>query len=364
MITSVTLSRGAARMARRRRHRQAPGGDPEPGQHRHSVQRQDGHADDREDDPRAGVDARRQDSPCGPGQLACINSAFRRPGSADPLNAALLRSRGRRTRWRIQKSTSSRSTSSDGGRPSSWTRPARRLLITKGAPESVLSVVHGRTIGRAARRRPWTKPRAARPRDVPERSARRVYRVLAVACRRRGRAGAYTRGRRARAGAGRLRRVLGSRPPGRGAATIEGLHRDGVTSRSSRGDNEPRHATRLRGRSASRRGRLVPETTSMRLTDPALARVAERPSVFARVSPAQKNRILLALKTARATWSGSWETASTMRRRCMQPTSAFPFVGRLRRSAGGGRHHSRPRSNLARPARGNPRRPQARSGTS
>ena len=33
-----------------------------------------------------------------------------------------------------------------------------------------------------------------------------------------------------------------------------------------------------------------------RMTDPALAHVAEETRVFARISPAQKNRILLALK--------------------------------------------------------------------
>ena len=41
MIASVTLTAGAVRMARDRRHRQASAGDPELRQHRRAVQRQD-----------------------------------------------------------------------------------------------------------------------------------------------------------------------------------------------------------------------------------------------------------------------------------------------------------------------------------
>ena len=57
------------------------------------------------------------------------------------------------------------------------------------------------------------------------------------------------------------------------------------------------------------------------MTDPALRPRGRADPVFARVSPAQKNRIILALKRA-ATSSASSATASTTRRRCTPPTSA------------------------------------------
>ena len=52
MIVSVTLARGALRMAKRAGHRQAPGRDPRPRQHGRALHRQDRHAH-RGEDPRS-----------------------------------------------------------------------------------------------------------------------------------------------------------------------------------------------------------------------------------------------------------------------------------------------------------------------
>ena len=76
---------------------------------------------------------------------------------------------------------------------------------------------------------------------------------------------------------------------------IERLRRDGVEIKILTGDNErvARHVCEKVGLEGER---LVLGAEIDAMTDTALAAVAERSSVFARVSPAQKNRILLALK--------------------------------------------------------------------
>ena len=76
---------------------------------------------------------------------------------------------------------------------------------------------------------------------------------------------------------------------------IERLRRDGVEIKILTGDNErvARHVCEKVGLAGER---VVLGAEIQAMTDPALAAVAERSSVFARVSPAQKNRILQALK--------------------------------------------------------------------
>jgi Mg2+-importing ATPase len=76
---------------------------------------------------------------------------------------------------------------------------------------------------------------------------------------------------------------------------VETLHRDGVEIKILTGDNEL-VARRVCADVGLTAGRLVAGTEIDRLTDTALSAVAEQASVFARVSPAQKNRIIVALK--------------------------------------------------------------------
>jgi Mg2+-importing ATPase len=88
-------------------------------------------------------------------------------------------------------------------------------------------------------------------------------------------------------------------PPLNGVAkTVEALYQDGVRIKILTGDGElvARHVCEQVGVDASR---IVLGDELDRMTDPALAQVAEQVTVFARVSPAQKHRIILALKSRR-----------------------------------------------------------------
>jgi Mg2+-importing ATPase len=86
-------------------------------------------------------------------------------------------------------------------------------------------------------------------------------------------------------------------PPMDGVAeTLRALRRDGVAVKILSGDNElvVRHVCGQVGLDSTR---VVTGDEITRMTDAALAAVAEQTTVFARVSPAQKNRIILALKS-------------------------------------------------------------------
>ena len=76
---------------------------------------------------------------------------------------------------------------------------------------------------------------------------------------------------------------------------LKALRRDGVEVKILTGDNElvARHVCEQVGLDV---GRIVPGSELEKMSDTALAHIAEQTSVFARVSPAQKNRIILALK--------------------------------------------------------------------
>jgi Mg2+-importing ATPase len=80
------------------------------------------------------------------------------------------------------------------------------------------------------------------------------------------------------------------------AEVLQALKRDGVQVKILTGDNElvTRHVCEQVGLETSR---IVLGSDLDTMSDPALAQVAEQVNVFARVSPAQKNRILLALKS-------------------------------------------------------------------
>jgi Mg2+-importing ATPase len=86
-------------------------------------------------------------------------------------------------------------------------------------------------------------------------------------------------------------------PPLEGAAEVlESLRGDGVQVKILTGDNElvARHVCSRVGHNS---GRIVMGEELDRMSDAALAQVSEQATVFARVSPAQKNRIIIALKS-------------------------------------------------------------------
>jgi len=167
-----------------------------------------------------------------------------------------------------------------------------RLLIAKGAPESVLAVcseyeVEGRTL-------PLDGEARARCEAAYEALCADGFRVLAIAYRKMPGQDRYS-------AADEHGLVLAGYvtffdPPLDDAAEVlEGLRRDGVAVKILTGDNElvARHVCSRVGLDA---GRIVMGEELDRMSDAALAQVSEQATVFARVSPAQKNRIIIALK--------------------------------------------------------------------
>jgi Mg2+-importing ATPase len=168
----------------------------------------------------------------------------------------------------------------------------RHLLITKGAPESILPLatdleMEGQIVPIDASARQTCE-------TVQDRLSREGLRVLAVGYR-------WVEPRAAFSRADETGLVLAgylafADPLLPDAAdAIAELGRDGVTVKILTGDNElvARHVSRSIGLDDSR---IVTGDDLARLDDAALGHVAEQASVFTRVSPAQKNRILLALK--------------------------------------------------------------------
>jgi P-type Mg2+ transporter len=173
------------------------------------------------------------------------------------------------------------------------TTDGERLLITKGAPEGVLACCAG-----------YETPEGSAALDADGRRrcvaayealSAEGYRVLAVAARPAAYQAAY-------AAADEHDLVLAgflafSDPPAEGAAdALRALRDDGVRVVVLTGDNElvTRHVCEQVGLDG---GTVVLGSEIDRLGDAALAHVAERTAAFARVSPAQKSRILLALKS-------------------------------------------------------------------
>jgi Mg2+-importing ATPase len=168
----------------------------------------------------------------------------------------------------------------------------RRLLITKGAPESVVELAVEAEVN--GERRPLDAAARLACLAICDRFGGDGLRVLAVAYRDVDRRPAYAR-------ADEIDLVLAgflafADPVLPGAAhAIAALEQDGVTVKILTGDNE-RVAKHMCAAVGLADDRVVSGDDIERLDDAALGHVAEQASVFARVSPAQKNRIILALK--------------------------------------------------------------------
>ena len=165
-------------------------------------------------------------------------------------------------------------------------------MITKGAPESVIAACSEYEID--GNRKPLTAEDHERCEATYKNLSEQGYRVLAVAYRALPQQDSY------RAADERELVLAGfvtfSDPPLEDApALLKALKRDGVEVKILTGDNElvTRHVCSKVGLDASR---LVLGEELDRISDSALAQVAEQTTVFARVSPAQKNRIIIALK--------------------------------------------------------------------
>jgi Mg2+-importing ATPase len=170
------------------------------------------------------------------------------------------------------------------------------LLITKGAPESILARCTAYEIAGERKLLDGVdgKVQTTYARMYRELSSQ-GYRVLAVAYRTLPPQASYNK-------ADEQDLVLlgfltfADPPKADVAQVLRALKGDGVQVKILTGDNElvTRHVCEQVGLVSSR---IVLGSELEQMTDPALAQVVEEVNVFARVSPAQKNRIILALKS-------------------------------------------------------------------
>jgi Mg2+-importing ATPase len=167
-----------------------------------------------------------------------------------------------------------------------------RTLIAKGAPESVLERCSSYDDGDATR--PLDDAARARLLGVFHDASALGERLLAVASRAVPSRSAWTRADET--GLTLAGFVAFSDPPLEGLAdTLAALAADGVRVKILSGDNEliTGHVCTQAGLDT---GTVLTGKDLDRSSDAALGPLADRTTVFARVSPAQKNRILLALK--------------------------------------------------------------------
>jgi Mg2+-importing ATPase len=167
-----------------------------------------------------------------------------------------------------------------------------RMLITKGAPESVLPVCSAYEL--EGQQHPLDRDARTRAEKTYREFCTKGFRMLAVAYAEVSPRDVY------RAGDEKDLVLAGyltfSDPPLESAKlTLSDLECDGIQVKVLTGDNElvTQHICSQVGLNV---GRIILGDELERMTDPALAHVVEQTSVFARVSPAQKNRIILALK--------------------------------------------------------------------
>jgi P-type Mg2+ transporter len=173
--------------------------------------------------------------------------------------------------------------------------PGRHTLITKGAPAEVLSCCT--RVRCAAGVVPLGQAERARAVAVADALARDGVRVLAVAeSVRPARAGGY---RPADEAGLMLTGFVGFRdlPRPSAARAVAGLAARGVAVKIVTGD-DPLVAARICGDVGIEEGPVVTGQDIARLDDRALAAVAEAGTVFARVDPAQKARLVRSLRAA------------------------------------------------------------------
>ena len=171
-----------------------------------------------------------------------------------------------------------------------------RLLIVKGAPEDVRRLcVSWAPGGALAHSEPLSAPQLERLVALEQRLAGQGLRALAVAARRVGpdHAHAVVGDESALAFIGYVSFI--DPPKASAAAALEGLRAAGVTVKIVTGDHElvARHVCGEVGLAV---GEVLTGRELEHLDDAALAARAEATTIFARVTPAQKNRIILALK--------------------------------------------------------------------
>ena len=289
MITSVTLSRGAAHMARQK----------VVVKHLSAIQNFGSIAilcsDKTGTLTRGEMTLSKQIGPFGrPSDhlflLAYLNS-FNETGIKSPLDAAILRA-GRPEIGGYRKVDEIPFDFERRRLSVVVEKEMKRSLITKGAPETVLPLC--RAYEEDGRELPFDAEAISRCKDVYEALSAEGYRLLAVAWR-------SVPSQQAYGVADEKELTLSGfavflDPPLEDVREVlQSLRRDGVKVKILTGDNE-RVTRRVCSAVGLKGDRLVLGEEIDRMSDPALAHVAERTQIFARVSPRQKNRIILALK--------------------------------------------------------------------
>ena len=171
-------------------------------------------------------------------------------------------------------------------------RQSQRLLITKGAPEGIFPLLSGYEIeGKTV---PIGEDATKRMQQTSNELNSQGFRSLAVAyVEVPVRADYSVKDESNLILAGFL--SFADQPLPDAAQTVASLKQDGVEMKVISGDND-----RVTGHVCTEvgvdPGQIVTGEGMDKMTDPALSHVVEETRVFARISPAQKNRILLALK--------------------------------------------------------------------
>jgi Mg2+-importing ATPase len=169
---------------------------------------------------------------------------------------------------------------------------SQRILITKGAPEGIIPLLSGYEMeGRVI---PIAEDTAKRIRQISDQLNGQGFRSLAVAyVEVPVRANYSVQDESNLILAGFL--SFADAPLPDAAQVLASLKQDGVEVKVISGDND-RVTAHVCTEVGIDPGKIITGDDLDQMTDPALAHDAEEASVFARISPAQKNRILLALK--------------------------------------------------------------------
>jgi len=171
-------------------------------------------------------------------------------------------------------------------------RQSKRILITKGAPEGIIPLLSGYELeGKVV---PIAEDAAKRIRQKSDELNDQGFRSLAVAY-----AEVPARANYSVQDEHNLILVgflsFADAPLPDAAEVLASLKQDGVEVKVISGDND-RVTAHVCTQVGIEPGKIVTGEDLDQMTDPALAHDAETTRVFARISPAQKNRILLALK--------------------------------------------------------------------
>jgi Mg2+-importing ATPase len=171
-------------------------------------------------------------------------------------------------------------------------RQSQRILITKGALEGIFPLLSG--YGAEGKVEPISKDATQRIQQTSDELNSQGFRSLAVAY-------AEVPARPDYSVADERNLILAGflsfadRPLPDAAQVLASLKQDGVEVKVISGDND-RVTGHVCAQVGIEPGHIVTGDELDRTTDPALTRLAEETRAFARISPVQKNRILLALK--------------------------------------------------------------------